>query len=531
MADEELNEELESDLDDALEPEDVDESTEDEEEGEPSLEEKLKEVIDVSADDVGALRKKLTITVPHDAIGERFDEQYDELRSEAVVPGFRKGRAPRRLLEKRFGREVGEQLVQQIVGASYAAATDKLELKVLGDPMIWAREKGAESDTLLDFEKALPLMALPEGDEPFTYACEVEIRPEFDLPELDNIPVRKPVVTVTDDDVSGAIDRMLRYQGRYVAVPDGTVQEDDLVVADIKMTSGDTELKQQNDVRLSARGQVIDGVTLENLGEILAGAKAGDVRTITGTIPDDYVKTEFREKPVEFEFAIREVQRLNVPQLTEEFIQNMGYESEDELRGYIRSDLESRTEEQARQAMRGQIHDYLLDKTEMPLPERVSQRQEARMLVGRMYDLYRQGVPQTDVDKMMDELRTSAKDEAARELKRFFIMERLSEEIEVDVSESEINNVIASIAMRQGRRFDRVRDEFAREGGMMNLYLQLRDEKIIEQLLEKAQVTEAEPESTPGKKAPAKGKTAGKKPAGKKGEADSPGADDLSDKT
>ena len=150
-----------------------------------SLTDELKKSVEVQVEEIGTLRKKLTIGIPADTLSHRLDEQYDELRRDAMVPGFRKGRAPRRLLEKRFGAEVGGTLVQQLISGGYMAAIEKVDLKVIGDPLIWAKEAGAETETLVDVQTAIDLIELPE-DGQLEFACEVEVRPDFELPELDN---------------------------------------------------------------------------------------------------------------------------------------------------------------------------------------------------------------------------------------------------------------------------------------------------------------------------------------------------------
>jgi len=484
------------------------EPSHEENEAEPSREEKLKEAIDVQVEEVGALRKKLTITLPREAIDEQFDDQYGELRHEAQVPGFRKGRAPRRLLEKRFGSEVSETLVQQFVSSGYLAATEKMDLKVIGDPMIWATEKGADSETLVDVQKAIDLIKIPDAG-PLVFSCEVETRPEFELPEIEGIPLEKPTLEVTDDDVNRQVDRFREMAGTYEKVPEGPVEADDRVIADVMMRSGDTVLKEEGNVSLAARPQMVDGVSLEKLGEVLIGAKPGDVCPISGDIPDTYVKAEFRGKQADFEFKIHEIQRLTVPDLDEQLVKKFGFGNEKELRDWVRSDMESRLGEQVRLAMSDQVYAYLLDKTSLELPERLSEQQINQVVLRRMLDLYKQGVPPAETEKRMDELKTSAREDTLRDLKIAFIMEKLAEECEVDVSEGEVNAQIAAIAQRQGRRFDRVRDELAKQGAIANLYVRIRDGKIIDQLIAKAKVSEPASKSEPKKSAP---------PADKEGE-------------
>jgi len=469
-------------------------------EEELSREDKLKQAVDVQVEDVGTLRKKLTITLSRDAINEQLDDQYTELRYEAQVPGFRKGRAPRRLLEKRFGSDVSETLVQQFVSSGYMAAIEKTDLKVIGDPMIWTAEEGSESQTLVDVQKGIESIKIPD-EGPLVFSCEIEVRPDFDLPELEGIPLEKPTLTISDEDVEGQVDRIRKMAGTYEVVPEGPVVEDDMVIADVTMRSGDTVLKSEENVQLAARGQMLDGISLEKLGEELAGAKPGDTRKTTGDIPDTYIKSEFRGKKADLEFKVREIKRLNVPELDAKLIKKFGFDSEKELRDWIRSDAESRIGEQVQQALADQVYAYLLDKTEFELPQRLSEQQINQVVTRQLLQMYQQGVPPTEVEKHLDELKTRAREGAMRDMKVSFIMEKLAEECEVDVSEGEVNAQIAAIAQRQGRRFDRVRDELAKQGVIANLYVRIRDGKIVDQLVEKAKVTEAAPETEPKKAA------------------------------
>lgn len=501
MVDEEVLDEQEREEPDVEPEEQADE--------EASLQEKLKKAIDVRVEDVATLRKKLTVTVPPEAVAERRDEQYGELSRDAVIPGFRKGRAPRRLLEKRFGSEIDETLSQQLVSNAYMAAIEKAELKVIGDPLVWAREKDAESETLMEVQAALDLIELPE-DGALEFSCEVELQPEFDLPELEGIPLEKPLVEVSDEDITAYVDRIRSTRGTYDLIEDGGIEPDDVVTADIRMTSGETVLKEQEGVRLAARPQTVDGVVLENLGDLLKGRKVDETVKASGEIASDYVKAEFRGKQADFDITIRKIERLRLPELNQELIESFGFESEQELRDWVRGDLESRIEDQVRQGMAGQVYKYLLDNTEFDVPERLSERQAARVAARRMIEMYQMGMPPTEVEKHLDELRTGAREETARDLKIFFIMEALAEKFEPEVSEAEINGAIAMIAQRQGRRFDRVRDEMARGDGAMNLYLQIRDRKIVDQLIEKASLTEMKPKGKKqGKSADKKGGDAG----------------------
>lgn len=482
----------------------VDETAE-ADEAEKSPEDKLKEVITVDLEDVGTLRKRMTVTVPGENIQERLDEQFSELQRERDVRGFRRGRAPRRLVEKTYGSEVRDITKEQLVSQAYLAAVDREDIQVLGDPD-------------LDFDK----IELPDEGKDLEFSCEIEIKPEFELPKLEKIPVEKPVVTITDEDVDRQIERLLMRFGRFEPVEEGgDIQEDDLVTADVKATSGDEVIFDETATQFGARPSRVGGIALESLGDDLAGAKVGDQRTIEATVPDDYEKEELRGKPVKIDFTIRDIRRMVLPELTDEFAQMLGLETVDELKAMIRAESESRIDQEIQRGMRNQIRQYLADNTELEVPPGLSSRQTQRAVQQRMIDMQRQGVPEAEIEKHLDELQTTAKEQAANEIKMFFILEKLAEQFEFEVSEDEINGQIAQIAQSSGRRFDRVRDELMRRGGVEALYVNIRDEKVIDRLLQDAEITEVEPEADEEEGASEEPKKKAKKDEG----------DDLSDET
>jgi trigger factor len=337
---------------------------------------------------------------------------------------------------------------------------------------------------------AMEHLKLPEEGD-FEFRCEVEVKPGFELPELDGIPIEKPLVTITDDDVSAEVDRARARRGHFAPVEGGPVEEDDIVIGDLVMTVNGEEIKREENYTLASRGRVLEGVTVENLGDILDGGKVGETKSFEGPLPDDHAREDLRGKTAKFTFTIADIKRFTLPPLDEEFLKAQGFDSEDELRNWFRQQMEPRLEQEIRRGMRNQVRKYLLDNVKLELPEGLSSRQTDRAVLRRVVDLRRRGVPMSEIEKHADELRTSAKEEVLTELKLYFILEQIAEKSEVEVSEEEINAQIAEIAREYGRRFDRVRDELVRENGIESLYLQIRDEKCIDSLLEKAKVTEA----------------------------------------
>jgi trigger factor len=146
-------------------------------------------------------------------------------------------------------------------------------------------------------------------------------------------------------------------------------------------------------------------------------------------------------------------------------------------------------------AKRAQVEAFLLEKTSLELPEKLSARQIDRAVVRRMIELRQRGVPEDEVLARADALRSSAKEDVTRELKLGFILEKAAEKLEIEVTDEEVNTAIAAMARRYNRRFDRVRDELQQQGLLSQLAERIRQDKTVSMLLEKAKVTGVKHES------------------------------------
>ena len=465
-----------------------------EEESERLLEELEKEV-QTEIKDIGTLRRELRITVPAKIISEHMDYNYKELMHDALVPGFRKGRAPRQLIEKRFGSEVRESLTTSIVGQSFLAATKNNELDVLGDPL-FRMDSGAgdEGVKLVDFDEALHQLKLPaEGD--FSYICEVEVKPTFELPELKGIEIKKPKIDITDEMLDDELLRQRKIRGRYEPQLEGAAEKDDMIVADVTLLVDDQTIKTEENVQLNVRPTAVDGIEISTLDEVLGGAKVGETRPVECTIPEDYERADLRGKSGRFEFKIHELKRL-APMPLDEYLERMGMEKESEARDYYRTLMENERDDMIERAKKDQIHTYLLDNTELDLPEKLSNRQTERAITRKIVDLRQRGVPESDIEAHIDELRTSAKEDATRNLKLDFILGKVAEELDIQVTDEEINSEIARIARLYNRRFDRIRDDLQKQNMLERLAEQFRHDKCVRRLLEDVKLIEVKAEDT-----------------------------------
>ena len=445
----------------------------------------------VQVEDAGTLKKKLTVTVPRQRIEAKRDEMFGELSQSAQIPGFRIGRAPRRLMEKRFGKEVADDVRNALIGESIGSAIEKSDLKSLGEPSI-------------DLEK----IELPaSGDLEFSF--EVEIAPEFDLPELKGIKVEKPVLEMTDERVDREIADWSQSQARHEATTDAAA-EGDVVTAGANISiAGEDEPHDRPGLTLRVAPGQIEGIPLVDLGKALAGRKADETAEIKVTVPNAHPNESWRGKEATITVRVSQVRKRVLPAIDDAFAAQAGFESFDELRRSVRQRLTARLETETRRAMHQQVQQYLLSSTDFELPEGVLARHTARLIQRRYVELLQTGVPRERIDERLTELQAAADEQARRDLKLQFILDKVAETKQIEVSDDEVNARVAQMAGMYNRRPERLRQELAADGTLAQLRGVVREEKAVDALLNDAEVTEVEPAAQEGE--PDKGKPAAKK--------------------
>ncbi len=461
----------------------------------------------VKIGDSGPCKKKVSIEVPEAAIKAALDEQYNDLRREADIPGFRKGRAPVRLIEKRFGSDVAAQVKLKLLADATETALKDNEIDNLGDPDI-------------DHED----IKLPEKGA-MKFEFEVEVRPDFKLPSLKGIKVEKPKIEVTDAQIDEEIKIMQERAGIWTPKETGKVEADEQVIADAILKVEDvTENERHDNLEIFVRQSgFVGGVPVEKLDELLVGASVGDVKTTKVTVPKTFFKEDYRGKEVEVEITIKEIKKLEPAALDEGLFKRCGVENLEELKEAIGDAKKMQDEQAARQSMAEQVHAYLSENTKFDLPANVVADQSTSVLQRQYTNLLMRGLQRQQIDEQMEELRASSETQAAEQLRIFFIMDKVADKLKVEVTEEEINGHIAQVAAQRGRRPEKMKEELARDGSLGQFSMQIREQKCIEKLLEDAEIkdldtgktTKAAAKKTKTKKTKAK-KADAKKPVAKK---------------
>jgi trigger factor len=440
----------------------------------------------IKVEDVGPGAKRISVEIPRERIEAKLKEQFKELRQQAAIPGFRSGHAPQKLIEKRFASDVKDQVRRALIGESYEQAVQKNALQVIGEP---------------EFDDAEKIQLPEEGS--LEYSFQVEVQPEITLPPLFGLKVRKPKIEIKEENIDQAMHNLREQQGALVPVEDRGVEAADYLIGDVHVKLDGNVIAHQNDAQVVARPGRIAGLQVDDLVEQLAGLKSGETRSIKVKVPDDHPNEQMRGKEVEVEIALKEIKKMELAAVTPAFLEDLGFENEKQLRDALREQMVEKINFDVQQAMREQVNRYLLQSVQLQLPEKLSQKQTDRVVSRRAVDLMTRGIPREQVEANVDRLRSGAADEAARELKLYFILQKVAAQQNVAVSEGELNGRVAMLAIQRGQRPEKLKQQMTKDGTLTNLYVQMLEQKAIDQVLARAQIEEVELKADDTNEAPA----------------------------
>ena len=437
--------------------------------------------LEVSVDEKSACERHISVTVARADIDRYFDKEFSELMESAAVPGFRPGHTPRKLIEVRFRKDVADKVKGELLMDSIAQVSEAEELSAISEP---------------DFD--VEAVELPDTG-PMTFEFDLEVRPQFDMPQWKGLSIEKPVRDFNDSDIDSALENVLARYGRLVP-HDGPAEAGDYVTTNLSFKDGDEVLSSASEevIRIRPVLSFRDG-TIEKFDELLSGVKAGETREGEAALTQDAPNVAMRGRNVKAVFEVLEVKKLELPELTKEFLAEMGdFESEADLRDAVRDNLVRQLGYQQHQRAREQITEALTVSADWDLPPDLLGRQSERELSRAVMELRRSGFSDDDIKVYENQLRQNSRESTARALKEHFILERIAEDEEMEDLPEDYENEIRLIAMQSGETPRRVRARLEKGGGMDVLRNQIIERKVIELILAEARFNEVQyqPEGT-----------------------------------
>ena len=430
-------------------------------------EEAEKERLDlkVEIEERGACERHVTVTVPRDDIERYFNEAFTEMMPKAEVPGFRPGRAPRKLVESRFRKEVADQVKGNLLMDSLGQVTEESKLAAISEP---------------DLDPFV--IEIPE-EGPLTFEFDIEVRPEFDVPDYKGLKIERPTKEFTDDDVEDRLKDILQDRGKKVPTNEPAAVGDYLTV-DMTFTHDGEEVNTLEEVMLAIRPGISfrDG-NITGFDKKAKGVKTGDVIKTKVKLTADAPNADYRGKDLDVEMKVLGVRKLQLPEMTPAFLETLGdFESEDDLRRVVKENMERQLEYARRGTVRKQITSALVKTAEWELPPEMLRRQADREFQRAILELRRDGFSEPEIRAHANTLRQNSQAETARALKEHFILEKIAEVEEIEETSAELDMEIALIAAQLGESARRVRARLEKQGQMDALRNQVIERKVIEKI-------------------------------------------------
>jgi trigger factor len=435
----------------------------------------------------------LRIELPAEQVSKEWDAIADNYARYARIPGYRPGKAPKRVIEAKFRKEIQEELTKKLVSKSYHEAIAEKQLRVVS------------LTNVEDVEFA--------QDRTMKFRATVVTAPEFDLPEYKKIPVQLPDTNVSEQDVDAALERLRDQSADFVDAPDRELKMDDFVVIDFE---GSVEGKPVAEVAPEASKNLQGGKKfwlrlapdnfLPGFCEQLVGHKRGDTLLIQVKFPDDFAVKEMAGKTADYAVTVSEIKDKVLPALDDAFAEKvLPGKKLDELRHTLEHNLEHEKEHEVERAKENQIVKFLNERIQFDLPPTLLTHETRRALNELVQRNRERGVPDEILKSKEKELVEGAGGLAAHRLKTNFILHRVAEQEKIAITREEIDKAIREQAAHYNVSVDKMRKQLEENDGINGLAEQLLLGKTLDFL--KANVTIEEAEKSPAETVTSEQKT------------------------
>jgi trigger factor len=422
--------------------------------------------MDVELEEAGPLEKKLSVTVPAKSVDRRFATAYRELQRSVELPGFRKGKVPRKLLEKRWGERVADEVAAELAAEALEDALAQQELDTVGAPE-------------LDLGEARP-------GQPFRFSATVGLRPHPTVSDYRGARVVRETPTLTDEELEGHLESMRRQSGVLE-----TVEEDrpaaDGDVLDVTLTFQDE--KYGDLVRDHQLLSLPDDPTHPFVLDLVRGLSRGEMGTDEVTIPDDYVVPDWAGRSCRVAVLVHAIKSLSLPSLDADFARRVGHDSVEDLREALRSQLIGMMEQRGRDRESRSLIEAIIESNPFEVP-RAMVTQRAQTLVesiaAQLTDGMSRGMGPTLKD-LDDVKRGQVMEEAEFSVRREVILEAIGRREAIRLEEGERDAGIERVAARTGQPVEVLRSALL-QGGMAQFEAKVLEDKILAWLLDRADI-------------------------------------------
>jgi trigger factor len=412
----------------------------------------------------GPCSRKLSIRISAERVDGEFESTLKNVMSSVHFQGFRPGKAPRRLVEARLGDRVLGEVKERLVQTAVESAIAEHKLQPVGNPR-------------MDFDA----VTVRRGQE-FTFDVTLDVRPEFTLPKLEDVVVRKPDLTVTEAQVDAAVESLRMERSTTSDGGDEPCREHGILTLAVKIAVGDAVVVDASDVEWQLGTDVLGGMAITGLSAGILGKKKGEEGTFTQALPADFRDEQYRGKDATITIRVDGVQHVTLPAADDAFAKEMDYEDTADMRAELRKKLEREAAANEERALDEAIVDALLAAVPFDVPPSLVNSETERMLRRYEMQLRQQGVPDQEIALALQQMVAAAATKVTRDLRASFLLERVASERKVFVTETEMRQEIGRIAARYSRSANDMEEQLASQQLLGALRTELRERKTVAEL-------------------------------------------------
>lgn len=427
--------------------------------------------MDIVVEEVTALNRKLTVTLPGDKVARLLDKSYNKLKKDVQIKGFRKGKVPRSVLERKFREQVEAEVGEQLVQESYFEAIGQEKIDSVVHPEILEHKFGEDGS--------------------FMYVAMTAVKPVFELEGYKGLEVEKPATGITEADVDAGIEDLRTRHSVLKSAEDGhLVEKDDIVIIDFQGFYNGKPMKEVHNTDYSA------DVGRNRLGEEferkLLGLKKGEKTLYEIDFAADYPNPILAGKLVEFKVDVKDVKVRIKPELDDEFAKdvNPDHTGMEDLRAEIFEKLQQEKENSFQGDLNDQLMEKLLEINEFEVPERLVMFEVQEMLKQTEENLKKTGLSLESAGIKIDELAEKNKPVAEKRVRGDFLLKKIAEVEEIKINDEDIEQGYQRIGEEYNMNINEVKSYFQRREELMPFVQELLNEKILAFLREHSNFVE-----------------------------------------
>ena len=422
------------------------------------------------------LKREFKVVLPATELEERLNSELATLKDRVRINGFRPGKVPVGHLRKVYGRSVMADVLQNAVNEANRKIVEENNLKLANEPQIQFPESQEE------VEKAMEA----KGDLAYTVALEV--LPVFELADLSDVAVKKPVAEVTDSEINESLERMAK-QNRTFDTKEGAAVEGDRVVVDFvgRIDGSEFEGGKGEDIRVELGSNTF----IPGFEDQLLGLKAGDTKLVKVTFPVNYMAAHLAGKDAEFDVTVKEVEAPGELKIDDEMAKGFGMESLDKLKDAIRDAIKRDFDAQSRRKVKKELLDSLDAKYSFELPPTLVEQEFAAVWSQVVGDMKSNNRTFEDEDTTEEEAKAEYRKIAERRVRLGLVLAQIGEKSDIKISDDEVTQALIE-RVRQYPGQERQVWEFYQKNpqALAEIRAPLFEEKVVDQILSQVKVDE-----------------------------------------